>query len=62
MIPKTKQEYKNILQNLRREKRVLRKKLEEKISDYNFLTHGLSEEIKDIKRQLSLFKTQERIA
>ena len=29
MIPKTKQEYKNILQNLRREKRVLRKKLEE---------------------------------
>tara|TARA_R100000687_G_C6356874_1_gene121529 strand:+ start:413 stop:601 length:189 start_codon:yes stop_codon:yes gene_type:complete len=62
MIPKTKQEYKNILQNLRREKRILRKKLEEKISDYKFLTHGLSEEIKDIKRQLSLFKTQERIA
>ena len=49
MIPKTKQEYKNMLRNLLIQRNSLRKKLRGEISDYNFL-------IKNIKRQLSLFK------
>ena len=49
MIPKTKQEYKDMLRNLRIKRNSIRKKLKEEISDYDFL-------IKNIKRQLSLFK------
>ena len=55
MFPKTKQEYKDMLRNLRRKRNALRKKLEEEVSDYDFL-------IKNTKRLLSLFKAQERIA